>query len=130
LRLGKSASVGQKRLDGGDGCFQAGYNQLQHRVWWVRVRLSLGALLPRPKRSELLNYFVLEFVQGFRAGHKPRKRPTGTGIERCKDMIQRLSDETVAFNKQEFIFRFNPRSEIQTVTVLSIIYSDTRSRGN
>jgi hypothetical protein len=69
MRLGKSASVGQKRLDGGDGCSQGGYNQLQHRVWRVRVRPSLGALLPRPNRSELLNYFVLEFVQGFRAGH-------------------------------------------------------------
>jgi hypothetical protein len=33
------------------------------------VRPSLGALRPRPKRSELLNYFVLDFVQGFRAGH-------------------------------------------------------------
>jgi hypothetical protein len=36
------------------------------------VRPSLGALLPRPNRSELLNYFVLEFVQGFRAGHTGR----------------------------------------------------------
>ena len=69
LRLGKSAGVGQKRLDGGDGCSSGGYNQLQQRVWRLRVRPSLGALLPRPNRSELLNYFLLEFVQGFRAGH-------------------------------------------------------------
>jgi hypothetical protein len=69
MRLGKSAGVGQKRLDGGDGCSQGGHNQLQQRVWRVRVRLSLGAKLPRPNRRELLNYFRLEFVQGFRAGH-------------------------------------------------------------
>ena len=34
------------------------------------VRWSLVALLPRPNRSELLNHFLLEFVQGFRAGHR------------------------------------------------------------
>jgi hypothetical protein len=59
------------------------------------VRLSLGALLSRPNRSELLNYYLLEFVQGFREGHRrllgslvglkfPPPRRSDAGLEERK----------------------------------------------
>jgi hypothetical protein len=52
----------------GPKCPPRGYNQLHQRLWRVWVRPSLGALLPWPNRSELRNYYLLEFVHGFHPG--------------------------------------------------------------